>query len=60
VTEPIRTEITDWREVAVSLYFQNHGNRCLVCSKPVSREDARLWNMSDTGDEVFLTHRGCE
>lgn len=49
--------INDWKLAAVLLYFRMFGRRCVACSRAVDADTAKLWRM---GDEVVLTHEGCE
>lgn len=33
---------TNWRALAVDLYFAQHGRRCVACSKAVKPHDAKI------------------
>lgn len=33
---------TNWRALAVDLYFKLHGRRCIACSKPVQSDNAKI------------------
>jgi len=47
----------NWKELALQLYFQLFGRRCVVCSLPVAVEEVHI----ETRDkECYLMHLGCK
>jgi|FreactTroBogLake_1042271.scaffolds.fasta_scaffold119478_2 hypothetical protein len=53
------TPITDWKNLAFTMYRKAYGRRCVACSKPVEPEEAKMYTMEGL-DEVILVHEGCE
>jgi hypothetical protein len=46
-----------WKKLALTLYFQLHGRRCVLCSKPVDAENAHI-EIRDK--EYYLMHKVCK
>jgi hypothetical protein len=49
--------VNDWKSVALSLYVQLHGKRCVNCHDLVDLSgDVVMWELHG---ELMLTHREC-
>lgn len=52
-------KVSNWRKLAVEMYFQRFGRRCVRCSKPVAVKDFTLHRILGS-TELLLTHRRCK
>jgi hypothetical protein len=48
---------TNWKTLAIRLYMARYGRRCVVCSKPVTPEEATL---TEENGEIYLFHQRCK
>lgn len=46
-----------WKAMALRLYMQMHGRRCVLCSKPVEVKEAHI-EIRDK--EYYLMHTECK